>query len=145
MRKTVYSQKQELTTTKSTDAHILIEEERHCDAQLQHGISFRPQTEGQDLVRVRQGETGESDIVGSKVQEEESDGGVSGSLGLILGVDRGTGGNGYVTDQHADGRSEPEETTTQTLAQKRSSDGEQPVPGNRFFSVSVIGFSHVQH
>jgi len=123
------------------DAHILIEEERHRDAQLQHGISFRPQTEGQDLVRVRQGKTGESDVVGTKVQEEESNGGVSGSFSLVLRIDSGTGGNGDVTDQHADCRSEPEETTTQTFAQKRSSDSEQPVPEHRILTCQPQTFS----
>ena len=52
----------------------MVEEQGDLNGQLQNGVSFRSEVEGQDLVGVGEGKTGKRDTVRPVVQEEEGDG-----------------------------------------------------------------------
>jgi hypothetical protein len=106
----------------------LVEEQGDLNGQLQDGVSFRSQVEGQDLVGVGQGQSGEGDTVRAVVQEDEGDDGVTSSDSPLFGKDGGTGGDTDVTDQHADSRGQPERPPSELFTEERGTDGPEPVP-----------------
>jgi hypothetical protein len=69
-----------------------------------------------------------TDIVRSKVQEEESDRRIPSPRTPLLRIHGGTDGDGDVTQQHSNSGSQPQEPPSQPFAQQGTSDGEDPVP-----------------
>lgn len=108
--------------------YVLVEKQGDLNGQLQDGISFRSQVERQDLVGVGQGQSGEGDTVRAVVQEDEGDNGITSSNSSLFGKDGGTGGDTDVTDQHADGRGQPERPPSELFTEERGTDGPEPVP-----------------
>lgn len=106
----------------------MVEKQGDLNGQLQDGVSFRSQVERQDLVGVGQGQSGKGDTVRAVVQEDEGDDGITSSDGALFGKDGGTGGDTDVTDQHADGRGQPERTPSEPFTEERGTDGPEPVP-----------------
>lgn len=108
--------------------YVLVEKQSDLDGQLQDGVSFGSQVERQDLVGVGQGQSGEGDTVRTVVQEDEGDNGITSSDSPLFGKDGGARGDTDVTDQHADGRCQPERPPSELFTEERGTDGPEPIP-----------------
>lgn len=117
-----------VTRSRCWITYVLVEKQGDLDGQLQYGVSFRSQVERQDLVRVGQGQSGEGDTIRAVVQEDEGDDGITSSDSALFGKDGGTGGDTDVTDQHADGRGQPERSPSEPFTEERGANSPEPVP-----------------
>lgn len=120
-------QKERQRRTQRNRVDELVKEQGQVDEKVQNGHALGTEREGQDLERVRDGKTGECNVVEAKVDEQERHDCTAGRNDFLLRIDGGTGHDDGKRSEHTDSRSEPEEATAQTLRSEGTGNGQQPV------------------